>query len=91
MPGLSGLSEATERNMESIRKILQLWDFPPAYFAYGTRDPFVGEFEECIQALEEAGVSVESHVLEGMPHGFGAEGGWIDGYDQWLGSIFAEG
>lgn len=77
--------------MESIRKILQLWDFPPTYFAYGTRDPFVGEFEECIQALEEAGVSVESHVLEGMPHGFGAEGGWIDGYDQWLGSIFAEG
>ena len=66
-------------------------DLPPTYFAYGTRDPFVGEFEECIQALEEAGVSVESHVLEGMPHGFGAEGGWIDGYDQWLGSIFAEG
>ena len=91
MPGLSGLSEATERNTESIRKISQLWDFPPTYFAYGTRDPFVGEFEECIQALEEAGVSVESHVLEGMPHGFGAEGGWIDGYDQWLGSIFAEG
>lgn len=66
-------------------------DLPPTYFAYGTRDPFVGEFEECIQALEEAGVPVESHVLEGMPHGFGAEGGWIDGYDQWLGSIFAEG
>lgn len=66
-------------------------DLPPTYFAYGTRDPFVGEFEECIQALAEAGVPVESQVLEGMPHGFGAEGGWIDGYDQWLGSIFAEG
>src|SRR5699024_2854711 len=48
-------------------------DLPPTYFAYGTRDPFVEEFEECIQALEEAGVPVESQVLEGMPHGFGAE------------------
>lgn len=38
-----------------------------------------GEFEECIGALEEAGVSVESHVLEGMPHGFSVEGGWING------------
>lgn len=65
-------------------------DLPPTYFAYGTRDPFVGEFEECIDALEEAGVSVESHVLEGMPHGFGVEGGWIDGYDQWLNKIFEE-
>ena len=62
----------------------------PTYFAYGTRDPFVGEFEECIDALEEAGVSVESHVLEGMLHGFGVEGGWIDGYDQWLNKIFEE-
>ena len=63
-------------------------DLPPTYFAYGTRDPFVGEFEECIEAPEEADVPVESHVLQGMPHGFGAEGGWIDGYDQWLEGIF---
>ena len=63
-------------------------DLPPTYFAYGTRDPFVGEFEECIDALKTAGVSVESHVLEGMPHGFGAQGGWIDGYDQWLSGIY---
>jgi len=65
-------------------------DLPPTYFAYGSRDPFVREFEECIEALEEANVSVESHVLEGMPHGFGAEGGWIDGYDQWLEKRFTE-
>ena len=44
-------------------------DLPPTYFAYGTRDPFVREFEECIDALEEADVPTETHVLEGMPHG----------------------
>ena len=64
-------------------------DLPPTYFAYGTRDPFVGEFEECIQALKEAGVFVQSQVLEGMPHGFGAQGGWIDAYDEWLSQIMA--
>ena len=63
-------------------------DLPPTYFAYGTRDPFVREFEECIAALQEAEVPVESHVLEGMPHGFGAEGGWIPEYDAWLEAIF---
>ena len=62
---------------------------PPTYFAYGTRDPFVREFEECIAALQEAGVPVESHVLEGMPHGFGAQGGWIPEYDAWLENVFA--
>ncbi len=46
-----------------------------------------GFHEEDIAVM---GVSVESHVLEGMPHGFGAEDGWIDGYDQWLNKIFEE-
>lgn len=40
-------------------------------------------------ALREAGVSVEDHVLDGWPHGFGALGGWIDGYfDGWLSNVF---
>lgn len=64
-------------------------DLPPTYFVYGSRDPFVGEFEECIAALREAGVSVESHELQGMPHGFGAEGNWISGYDKWLTEVFS--
>ncbi|OUQ23467.1 hypothetical protein B5E77_15540 [Lachnoclostridium sp. An131] len=63
-------------------------DLPPTYFAYGTRDPFVREFEKCIAALQEAEIPVESHVLEGMPHGFGAEGGWIPEYDAWLEAVF---
>ena len=40
-------------------------------------------------AAEEAGVSVERLQLEDMPHGFGAEGGWIPDYDEWLSGIFS--
>ena len=63
-------------------------DLPPTYFCYGTRDPFVGEFEKCIEALEQTGVLVETNVLEGMPHGYGDQGGWILDYDKWLSNIF---
>lgn len=64
-------------------------DLPPAFFAYGTRDPFVGEFEECIEALRQAGVPVEDHVLQGWPHGFGAgDGQWIRDFDHWVTNIF---
>ncbi len=64
-------------------------DLPPTYFCYGTRDPFVREFEACIEALREAGVSVEVDVLEGRPHGYGYMEGWIPAYAQWLENVFA--
>jgi acetyl esterase/lipase len=63
---------------------------PPAFFAYGTRDPFVREFEKGVEALRRAGVPVEEHVLPGAPHGFGAgDGQWIRDFDRWATSIFA--
>lgn len=62
-------------------------DLPPTYFLYGSRDPFVDQFEACVEALQKAGVSVESHELNGMSHGFGTGGGWMDGYDEWLEGI----
>ena len=63
-------------------------NLPPTYFCYGTRDPFVGEFEECVEALKEAGVPVEVDALEGRPHGYGYTEGWIPAYDAWLTGIF---
>ncbi len=64
-------------------------DLPPAFFAYGTKDPFVGEFEECIAALRQAGVPVEDHVLQGWPHGFGVgDGQWVRDFDQWVTNVF---
>jgi len=64
-------------------------DLPPTYFLYGTRDPFVRQFEACVSALQQAGVPVESHALEGWPHGFGAgDGQWILDFDRWLSEVF---
>jgi acetyl esterase/lipase len=64
-------------------------DLPPAYFLYGTRDPFVDQFEACVAALKQANIQVESHVLQGWPHGFGAaDGQWIIEFDKWLSKIF---
>lgn len=63
-------------------------DLPPTYFCYGTRDPFVGEFEKCIDALREANVPVQVNVLEDRPHGYGYTEGWIPDYDQFLTSVF---
>ena len=60
-------------------------DLPPTYLLYGTRDPFVRQFEACVSALQQAGVPVESHALQGMPHGFGAgDGQWILDFDKCL-------
>lgn len=64
-------------------------DLPPTYFCYGTRDPFVGEFEECAEALTEAGIPVTVNVLDGRPHGYGYQEGWIPDYDAWLTDVFA--
>lgn len=64
-------------------------NLPPTYFLYGTRDPFVSQFELCVNALRQAGVPVESHALQGVPHGFGAgDGKWILDFDKWLIEIF---
>lgn len=63
-------------------------DLPPTYFCYGTRDPFVSQFKTCIAALQDAGFSVGSDVLQGMPHGYGYTGGWIPAYDAWLAEVF---
>lgn len=67
---------------------LRAGDLPPTYFVYGSRDPFVHEFEANIQTLERAGVEVQGVALRGWPHGFGAVGGWIDGYDAFLQQAF---
>lgn len=61
---------------------------PPTYFSYGTQDPYVSQFEANIAAVRAAGVRVETNVLNGMAHGYGALGDWIPNFDTWLTAVF---
>ena len=57
---------------------------PPTFYTYGTRDPFYQQFVANAGAARAAGVQVEEHVLEGWPHGFGAQGEWTTWFDRFL-------
>lgn len=70
-------------------ELLSSGNLPPTFYCYGTRDPFYEQFLANAEAAEEAGVAVERLQLDGMPHGFGAGGGWIPAYDAWLVGIFS--
>lgn len=56
------MPEGTEIKGTDVEKFRES-NLPPTYFAYGSRDPFVGEFEECIEALEEATVCMRHGKL----------------------------
>lgn len=71
-------------DVEALREA----DLPPTFYCYGTRDPFYEQFLANDDAVEEAGAEVERFQLDGMPHGFGYQGDWIDEYDQFLEQIF---
>lgn len=71
-------------------ELLRSGKLPPTFYCYGTRDPFYDQFLANADAAEKAGVSVERLQLDGMPHGFGADGDWITAYDAWLSGIFAD-
>lgn len=69
-------------------ELLRAGNLPPTFYCYGTRDPFYDQFLANAAAAGEAGVPVKRLQLDGLPHGFGAGGGWISTYDQWLSGIF---
>lgn len=81
-----GRLSVASRDVELFRRS----SLPPTYFCYGTKDPFVNEFQACANALQKAGVSVESNILQGWPHGYGARGNWVPDFDRWLMHVFAE-
>lgn len=69
---------------------LRQGNLPPTYFCYGTEDPFVDEFKANIRVLRQAGVQVQTNVLQNAPHGYGYQRGWIPRYDKWLTQVFAK-
>lgn len=70
-------------------ELLRSGELPPTFYCYGTEDPFYRQFLANADAAEAAGVTVQRLQLDGMPHGFGAGGGWIEEYDRFLTNIFS--
>lgn len=69
---------------------LRAGELPPTFYCYGAEDPFYRQFLANADAVEAGGVAVERLQLDGMPHGFGAQGGWIPAYDAWLTAVFSD-
>lgn len=67
----------------------RLTEVVPTYYCYGTKDPFYDQFEKQVEVLAGCDVALRARVLDGWPHGFGAEGGWIEEYNAFLQQIFA--
>lgn len=69
---------------------LRAGDIPPTFYTYGTADPFYRQFVANAEAARQAGVTVDEHVLEGWPHGFGVQGEWTVWFDNFLTQIMAQ-
>ncbi|MGM9802776.1 MAG: flavodoxin [Muribaculaceae bacterium] len=66
---------------------LRAANLPPAFYCWGTRDGFAGQFTQNANAVSEAGCEVETHILEGYPHGYGSGGNasvWGNDFDKFL-------
>lgn len=63
-------------------------NLPPAFYCWGTNDGFAGQFTANANAVEQAGVSITRHILQGWPHGYGSRGDWIPVFDSWLTGVF---
>lgn len=64
-------------------------DLPPTFYVYGTEDPFYSQFEKQYGVIQDMGIETGRIVLNGWPHGFGSDGGWVNDYAAWLESVFA--
>ena len=64
-------------------------DLPPTFYVYGTEDPFYRQFQQQYDVIQNMGISTGRIVLNGWPHGFGSDGGWVNDYAAWLESVFA--
>lgn len=69
---------------------LEAASLPPTFFVYGTEDPFFRQFEAQYALLRRLKIASGRIVLDGWPHGFGGDGGWVDAYAAWLMTVFGE-
>lgn len=64
-------------------------NLPPTFYVYGTEDPFYRQFQQQYDVISGMGIPTGRIVLNGWPHGFGCDGGWVRDYAAWLEIIFA--
>lgn len=74
---------------EKSARVLRAGNLPPTYYCYGTEDPFYRQFEGQVDLMSSLGYTVRARVLDGWPHGFGAEGGWVPEFDTFMQEAFA--
>lgn len=70
------------------RQALKEANLPPTFYVYGTEDPFYDQFQAQYKLLKSMGTATGRIVLNGWPHGFGGDGGWVKDYASWLENIF---
>lgn len=73
---------------------LRAANLPPAFYCWGTRDGFAGQFTQNSNAVREAGCEVETFVLDGYPHGYGAASNpavWGNRFDAFLTRVMSGG
>lgn len=78
-----GRLSVSMNNVETLRAA----NLPPAFYCWGTRDGFAGQFTQNSNAVIEAGVRVETKELQGYPHGYGSGGNasiWGNDFDAFL-------
>lgn len=84
-----GRLSVSMNNVETLRNA----DLPPAFYCWGTRDGFAGQFTQNANAVEQAGCRVERKILQDYPHGYGTGGSfdvWGRDFDRFLTSIMSE-
>lgn len=69
---------------------LEKFDIPEIYSCYGSKDMYAGQIDECLRALADNDVKVSRAVLPDTLHGFGALGGWMYSYNDWLDEVLGK-
>lgn len=83
-----GRLSVSMNDVETLRNA----NLPPAFYCWGTRDGFAGQFTQNANAVEQTGCRVERKILQNYPHGYGTGGNadvWGNDFDEFLTSIMS--
>lgn len=84
------ICSVSNRKYRILLEILRNANLPPAFYCWGTRDGFAGQFTQNANAVEQAGYRVERKILQNYPHGYGTGGNsdvWGRDFDEFLTTI----